>query len=327
MMGLLVFKEQLKAFYGKYDMYIKPVLKFCLSLSVFLVMNQNIGFMARLKSPAVVLALSLVCSFLPYGVITALAAGFMLAHVSVVSLEITLLLGVSMLIIALLYYSFQPGDSYLLLLTPLLFVFKIPYAIPLLVGLSGNIAGVIPVSCGVYLYYMLSYVKQNAGILTGDGSVDITQKYTQIVKGMMGNQLMLVMILAFAIGIFVVFILHNLSVDYAWMIAIIAGTIAQLAVVFVGDFVFDISVSVGQLILGIIASACIAGIYNFFVFAVDYTRTEYVQFEDDDYYYYVKAVPKIAVSKPDVKVKKINARRSQRPAERHSRGSGSPRNS
>jgi hypothetical protein len=29
---------------------------------------------------------------------------------------------------------------------------------------------------------------------------------------------------------------------------------------------------------------------------VDYTRIENVQFEDDDYYYYVKAVPKVTVS-------------------------------
>lgn len=31
-----------------------------------------------------------------------------------------------------------------------------------------------------------------------------------------------------------------------------------------------------------------------------------MQFEDDDYYYYVKAVPKMTVSTPDVKVQKIS---------------------
>ena len=34
--------------------------------------------------------------------------------------------------------------------------------------------------------------------------------------------------------------------------------------------------------------------------------------EDDEYYYYVKAVPKIAVSAPDVKVQKIYSRRNVR---------------
>ncbi|MBQ5869094.1 MAG: ABC transporter permease, partial [Lachnospiraceae bacterium] len=51
-------------------------------------------------------------------------------------------------------------------------------------------------------------------------------------------------------------------------------------------------------------------IYQFFVFAVDYTRTEYLQYEDDEYHYYVKAVPKIAVSAPDVKVQRIYARKT-----------------
>lgn len=46
--------------------------------------------------------------------------------------------------------------------------------------------------------------------------------------------------------------------------------------------------------------------FTFSCFAVDYTRTEYMQFEDDDYVYYVKAVPKVAVSKPDVRVQRMN---------------------
>lgn len=32
---------------------------------------------------------------------------------------------------------------------------------------------------------------------------------------------------------------------------------------------------------------------EFLCFNLDYSRTEKVQFEDDEYYYYVKAVPKV----------------------------------
>lgn len=97
--------------------------------------------------------------------------------------------------------------------------------------------------------------------------------------------------------------------DYSWIVAIAAGSVAELLVIFVGDFVFGVTVAVGQLILGILLSAVIAAVYNFFIFTVDYTRTEHVQFEDDDYYYYVKAVPKMNVSTPDVKVQKISTRK------------------
>ena len=138
---------------------------------------------------------------------------------------------------------------------------------------------------------------------------EMADRFIQIVKNVFGNELMWVMVAAFAAAILVVFILKNLSVDYSWSIAIVAGVITQLAVIFIGDF---LPVSAGSMIFGIVASVVIALIYQFFVFAVDYTRTEYLQYEDDDYYYYVKAVPKLTVSAPDVKVQRIYSRKNVR---------------
>ena len=141
---------------------------------------------------------------------------------------------------------------------------------------------------------------------------EMADRFIQIVKNVFGNELMWVMVTAFAAAILVVFILKNLSVDYSWSIAIVAGVITQLAVIFIGDFNFNLPVSAGSMIFGIVASVVIALIYQFFVFAVDYTRTEYLQYEDDDYYYYVKAVPKLTVSAPDVKVQRIYSRKNVR---------------
>ena len=58
-----------------------------------------------------------------------------------------------------------------------------------------------------------------------------------------------------------------------------------------------------------VLSTGIVYLLNIFILAVDYSRTEYTQFEDDEYYYYVKAVPKIKVTAPEVKVKHINVQR------------------
>ena len=182
----------------------------------------------------------------------------------------------------------------------------------LLAGLSSGLISVIPVSCGVVIYYILLYVKENAGVLTGAASVDITEKYSQIIKNVFSNQAMMVMILAFAVGILAVLVIRNTSMDYAWTIAIIVGTVAQLAVIFTGDFLFNITLPIIPLIAGTAISMALAMIYQFFVLAVDYSRTEYLQYEDDDYYYYVKAVPKITVSTPDVKVQQINARKKSK---------------
>ena len=61
-----------------------------------------------------------------------------------------------------------------------------------------------------------------------------------------------------------------------------------------------------------VVSIILTLIIKVFIISVDYSGTEYAQFEDDDYYYYVKAVPKIKVTKQDVKVKRINVKRQDK---------------
>lgn len=312
MMGLLVFKEHLKAFYGKYSFILNPLKKFGLALLVFLLLNQNLGFMTALKNPAVPAVLSLLCAFLPLSALTGLAAVFMLLHLYSLSLELAVITGILVLSAAILYSSFQPGNSILMVLIPLLFFVRIPYAAPLIVGLSYGLSALIPMSFGVFLYYLLIYAKQNAGVLVGTGTMDITQKYMQILNSLFSNEMMLIMVIAFLAAAIVVYLIRNLSLDYSWSIAIAAGTVVELAVIFIGNSRMAVSLSIGSLAAGVLASVVLAFIFQFFVFAVDYSRTEFLQFQDDDYYYYVKAVPKIAVSTPDVKVQRINKRKEDR---------------
>jgi hypothetical protein len=51
-----------------------------------------------------------------------------------------------------------------------------------------------------------------------------------------------------------------------------------------------------SVIVGGLISLIITWFLQFFLHSVDYTKAEKVQFEDDEYYYYVKAVPKIKVN-------------------------------
>ena len=74
----------------------------------------------------------------------------------------------------------------------------------------------------------------------------------------------------------------------------------------------NITLPIMELLFGLIISLVLAYVYKFFIFNIDYTRTEYTQFEDDEYYYYVKAVPKISIKFPDYKNEKINTIKSNR---------------
>ena len=309
MMALLVFRERLRVLYGKYAAYIDTAVRFLISFSALMAVSESVGFMTRLSGPVPALVLAFLCAFLPYGLDAVIVGAFTLAHISVVSLEIAVLLAVAMLLIMLLYYGFQPGDSWLLLVTPLACFLNVPYAVPLLAGLSCSLVSVIPACSGVFFYYMIIYVRQNAGTLTGSAAVDIAEKYSSIFGNVASNEMMIAMMAAFAVGILTVYFIRNRSIDYAWYIAIAAGMVVQAAIVFVGGFAFNVPFSIVQFLVGTVFSVALALIYNFLVFAVDYSRTEYLQYEDDDYYYYVKAVPKIAVSAPDIKVQRINARK------------------
>ena len=230
MTSLLLWKEHLKSFYNRYSYAVQPVIRFLFALCTFLSLNANIGYMNKLKNPLVVILVCLVSALLPYGAIVFLAGCLLVAHVYAVSLEMALITLVLILTVAILYYGFKPGDSYLIVLTPLAFLFKIPYAVPLLVGLGGSLASVIPVGCGVFLYYLIMYVKQNAGVLTNDAAVDIVQKYSQILKSVIFNQTMMVMIATCAVGIIIVYLIRRLSMDYSWIVAIAAGSVAELLV-------------------------------------------------------------------------------------------------
>lgn len=306
MIGLWVFREKLKGFYARFDVFINPLIRFCFGLFTFHLLNSNLGAMARLNHILVELLLALVCSVLPYGVMVFLAGVLLLAHVSSISLEMTMILFVLLLFILILYFGLQPKDSYLLLLTPIFFHLKIPYAIPILVGLSCGLSSVAAVCCGVVLFYVMQYIRQNMGTLSGDATLGMVEQLMQIIRTLLSNRLMVVMMVTCAAGILVVYLIRRLPVNFSWAVAIVAGALTQIAAIFIGDFLFDVSVPMGQLVAGLILSMALAAVYHFFVFAVDYTRTEYVQFEDDDYYYYVKAVPKIAVSLPDIKVQRFN---------------------
>lgn len=321
MIVLLEVKEMLKSFYGKFAAPVDALIKFCVSLTAIVLMNTNLGYLDKLKNPLMMVVLSLVCAFVPYGAISFLMGAVFLGHIYSVSMEFALLVGVFLVLVTLLYYGLQPRDSYWLILTPIAFALKVPFVVPLLAGLSGSLVSVIPVGCGAAVYYMMLYVKQNAGVLTNDAAVDITEKYVQVVKALMTNEMMMVMIVACAAGILVVYLIHLLSVDYAWILAIVFGSVSQMAVVFTGDYLYSVQISLQEMVFGMLFSLIAAGIYHFFVFAVDYSRTEYTQFEDDDYVYYVKAVPKVVVSRPDVRVQRINnPKKARRGGHRESEG-------
>lgn len=306
MTGLLELREKIKVIYSKYEVFILPVVKFLLAFIALNSLNGQLGYMTRLDNIAVVLIVALLCSFLPTGSIVFFAMVFSLLHMYALSLEVALVGLCVYLLMFLLFFRFSRKEALVVVLVPLLFAIKLPYVMPIAMGLLGTPASMVSVGCGVVIYYMMQNVSVNANTISTMAEEDATEKLRFMIDGIIDNKAMLVMITAFAITVLAVYLIRRMSVDYSWTIAIIAGAMIDMLILLVGDLFYDTKISVGGVIVGAIVAAFIGKVIEFFRLCLDYSRTEKVQFEDDEYYYYVKAVPKMSVAVPTKTVKKIN---------------------
>lgn len=320
MTALLELRENLKKIYSRNEAFILPVIKFLLSFIVLSIINGKMGYMTKLDNMAIVLIVSLLCSFLPTGFMAFFAMMFAVLHMYALSIETAAVGLVVFLLLYLLFLRFTAKEALVVVLTPVLCMLKLPYVMPVAMGLIGTPASCVSVGCGVVVYYLLQTVITNAPTINSMGAEEATAKLRLLIDGMLGNKAMLVMIAAFAITVIVVYLIRRMSVDHSWTIAMVAGVMIEVMILLVGDLMYDTNLSIVSALLGTVVTLIACKIIEFFRFCLDYSRTEKVQFEDDEYYYYVKAVPKMTVAAPTNTVKKINTQR--RPAGQQTRTSG-----
>ena len=320
MTALLELRENLKKIYSRNEAFILPVIKFLLSFIVLSIINGKMGYMTKLDNMAIVLIVSLLCSFLPTGFMAFFAMMFAVLHMYALSIETAAVGLVVFLLLYLLFLRFTAKEALVVVLTPVLCMLKLPYVMPVAMGLIGTPASCVSVGCGVVVYYLLQTVITNAPTINSMGAEEATAKLRLLIDGMLGNKAMLVMIAAFAITVIVVYLNRRRSVDHSWTIAMVAGVMIEVMILLVGDLMYDTNLSIVSALLGAVVTLIACKIIEFFRFCLDYSRTEKVQFEDDEYYYYVKAVPKMTVAAPTNTVKKINTQR--RPAGQQTRTSG-----
>jgi hypothetical protein len=194
---------------------ILPILKFMLAFFALNGVNTMMGYMPRLDTVTVVLVASLACSFLPAGCLTLLCALFSLGHMYALSLEMLLMGACVYLLIFLLLLRFAPSDSYVVVLTPLFFALKIPYIIPIAVGLLGSPLSAVSVACGVIVYYVLTTLNGSAPTIAAMDEKEYVEKIKFLVDALMGNKAMLVIAGAFAVTVIVVWLIHRMSVEHA----------------------------------------------------------------------------------------------------------------
>ena len=301
MTTLLELKEKLVRFYGKYEVYITPIVKFIVAFAALMTIDRNIGYMELVSSTPVALILGLLCAILPVGGTIFIAAVVILADMYALSIEVCLVALLLFVLIYFIYFRFAPRQGMGVLLTPICFRLNIPYVIPVGMGLLEEAYSVFAVICGTVVYFFLDGVRQNEKLLGGaaEESAEANSKIVVALNQLLGNM---------AVTLIMVYLIRRMSIANAWQIAIASGILFETIGLIAGYMLLGISGKTVSVLVGNVISLLIAFVIQFLFFNLDYSRTERLQFEDDEYYYYVKAVPKAVVSGTNKQVKRFSGK-------------------
>lgn len=312
MSTLLVWREKLQNIYAKYSIYILKALQFVTGLIVFGLINSNIGFMEQASSVVCTAGLAVICTFFPMTIMTLAAAALVLVHFYAVSMPIAIVSLVVFLLMFIFYFRFTPKKAWIVLLSAIAFGIKIPFVIPVVFGLLGTPVWIVPASFGIISYYMIDYVKDSATALKSADAENLADSLMNFTKQLFTSKEMWLIIGAIVVGILVVHLIRTRSVDHAWKIASAAGAAVSVILLSAGSIALDIDISFAIVLASAVLGIAIGLVLEFFFFSVDYSRAENIQFEDDEYYYYVKAIPKVGVAVPEKEVKRITGNRPDR---------------
>ncbi len=311
MVKLLEIRSLLRMYYQKLQMVIDPLLKFIAAFVTFQTINSAMGFDERISKLAIVVLLSLLCAFTPSAVLVLLAMGVVLLHIYAMT---PIMAVMALLIFGILYcffLRFAPKYGYVVVAIPVLYTLQMPYLVPLLLGIFATPMTIFPATCGVVVYFLFQIMKTQAENNSTAALEDALKVYMEVFEEILECRQILIVSGVFAIVITAVYVIRRLKMEYAAEIALLAGAVINVFGFLICDLKFGITGEIGFMLLGTLLSLLAAFVALFFKRVLDYTAVENVQFEDDDYYYYVKAVPKVGIGIQQRKVKQITSKQEE----------------
>ena len=299
--GMISFREKAILFYKRLEYLIRPLFRFAVALALLLLLRRHLGAYgpanAMLQNTLLNVIIALACSMVPPGYAAAIVALVMVWDLYALSLEAAAICAALLLLCILLYFRFSPRDTIVMLLMPIAYACNLHFAVPVLAGLLYGPGAAVPVVFGLlFTKYVLMVEGSLPSITSGGGPAageQLIANFRGLIDGMMHDRGMIILAAALAVTVLVVCFFRHLILAHAWTIAIAAGCVTELVILLAGDMRFDAGIDLGRVLIGIVLAFGVGQLVRIFVFNVDYLHIENVQFEDEDYYYYVKAVPKV----------------------------------
>jgi hypothetical protein len=284
-------RERLKAFYADYSFYILPVIKFALALGIYVLINNRLGYLEALNKLFILVILAAISAILPFNATVLIGIALIVAHCFGLGTETGLFALVLYVVLVLLYFRFVPRDALVMLLTPVAGIFHMEAVVPLCLGLVRGPESALSAVCGLISWQYVEIVHDEIAPLkeADAGMLNVLQS---IPKSLFSSELLLCIVASAAATVLVAMIVRHMT-TYTRLRAVIAGAVLYLVIMLAGSVASGVTLNYLSVIIGTVAAAAVALFLNSFVYSVDYRQSRFIQFEDDDYYYYVKAIPKM----------------------------------
>ena len=93
-------------------------------------------------------------------------------------------------------------------------------------------------------------------LISDDSLSESMKQISYLIESLLKNRQMLVLIIANAVTIIVVYIIRRQKIDHSWKIAIIVGSITQFLILVVGQIALKSDFNIVLIIIGTILGCC-----------------------------------------------------------------------
>ncbi len=307
MKTFLQLKSKLKEFYEKNYAIVRPLLKFVIALILFLMINQSLGYLDTGIMFVISLLIAFVCSLIPDTAIVYFGTAMAVAQVMATSLILGVALFFIVVIVFLMLGRYAKELCYVIIGVPVFGALHLAYLVPVVAGLFFSPIVLPAIILGVFFKFVMTAIQLVLSTPVTSSQLGGTLGvYRNVVDSVASNKIMILWMIAFVVCYMVTYLLRRRKNNYASQVAILVGNFVMIVILLIGNIIVDAGIDVIQVVVCILICLGIAYIIQFFRMTLDYTGVKNIQLEDDEYYYYVKAVPKLKIAQEEKTLKTIN---------------------
>ena len=307
---LLIFRNRIESLYNMHSGIVDFAGRLLVSFLIILTVKQNLGFNALLSQIWFVIAYSIICASIKGRLLTLVIGAYTVMQLASLSTGVAVTVLIIMLIMYFMYFRLRSKYGFVLLLMMLSCILKIPMAVTFVLATAASVDTIFVVICGNIVYYMLHYISVNSAVLTGYAQSGEIATASVFINGMVSYKEFIYALFISAIVFLIVCFVRKINMNHANDMAVSVGAGAYIILslitsMIIGTLTFP---RLRAILLGTVCALIIALVIEKVILPLDFDKAEYVEFEDEEYHYYVRAVPKVTMDKESVRVTRINSR-------------------